>query len=448
MHVASTAPTQEIDVINLRYMALGASFMLLMSHSVSAQTGASPASDASGSERVSYCDGYDHTLLRNLYKYALMAELAYRRPSEGCLSEACTLTNNGKLHFGFRQPNEEEKFDILKKFEQISSEQRASKPTKRSDEIRKILEENWDSKSSINEFNFELLGDGYLTCGREQSYEAMLLPIQIEEGESSSTTLAFQYSVVVPSKTEETLKQNRIIYEKLTVQNHEILAIPGTELINLLNILPSLNYLRVNFSCVYEAAVAIAMAAAQEIKRGKKSDKLVITGHSLGGSIAQYIANRWGEKWKENKNLLSPRKLTIYSFNSIGIYGEDITNTRLPYVYSYFVDGEIAGEIGSRTEKTQLGKIIKFVPPSSNDRNGWKAVSQHTGKWWNEILSINSNSVLQIIINQAALFLTLPIRSIKELIGLHERVKRHEIATVKRSLCDCMNGWGKIVETN
>lgn len=133
-------------------------------------------------------------------------------------------------------------------------------------------------------------------------------------------------------------------------------------------------------SCVFDVMVRIADHLA-----GAEWPNYVVTGHSLGGAVTQYIAGSLGG----NGNA---RDFRAFAFNS---YGSD-AQADPAILESFQVVGDPVGDIvGVAFFQVQAGRSIRLTPPNDPE---WRALG----------------------------------------------ATLHLLSSVRKAICDCMNGKGKL----
>ena len=173
-----------------------------------------------------------------------------------------------------------------------------------------------------------------------------------------------------------------------------LFAVRGTELAwqrilpNLLHLLNDTN------SCVFDMAAQI-VALAEDNWPGP----VLVAGHSLGGSVAQYVAQN-----RVLRNSQDPDPFTAYSFNGVGLAAPV---PHLPGLYSYQIAGEFVAQSEPWFSKQQGGNVIRYFP----SRNDWPIASSD----WPPIIR--------------------PYELAR---------KRHELSVVQDSLCECAQGRGRV----
>lgn len=151
-------------------------------------------------------------------------------------------------------------------------------------------------------------------------------------------------------------------------------------------------------SCIFDFAVKVSTLFfgrrfAGEIRKYKNKNYYSIVGHSLGGAVAQYVAQKKDLKTivqKHNKNAT----FRAYSFNSIGVDSNTESSKHQSTITSVRVAGEILGAHESMFQRKQIGHFFRYGTISSAR-------------------------------------LPLPQK-------IKYQLQRHKIETVKQEICDCL----------
>ncbi len=148
-------------------------------------------------------------------------------------------------------------------------------------------------------------------------------------------------------------------------------------------------------SCVFDIAATVTGRFSNQIVWPGNS--LVVAGHSLGGSVTQYItADRTHNQERYNPNI----QYSAHSFNGVGL---DRPPQDLEGLYSFYIDGEIIKIIADELGRSQAGQPIGYVLDMRDSALG-------------SYLNKNGDSPVQ----------------------------RHSLYAVKLGLCDCLKGKGKV----
>ena len=136
-------------------------------------------------------------------------------------------------------------------------------------------------------------------------------------------------------------------------------------------------------SCVFDLMTRVMGEVV-----AKNAQKYAITGHSLGGAVAQHIAQSLS-KGDETPNA------RFFSFNAVGIDVDADGNPHPDILHSFYVDGDVVSVIGILFGRSQGGLIVKYSPPESENED----------EFWHR----------------------------------EGPFDRHELRTVQHALCECMN---------
>ena len=162
-----------------------------------------------------------------------------------------------------------------------------------------------------------------------------------------------------------------------------VTAIRGTRPDRLTNWRSTINRLLRGKSCVFDLMVKLS---GHFMGVGRSS--YAVTGHSLGGAVAQHVAQHYDRE-------RTSRRFRAFAFNALG--------TDAPadpaILQSFVIDGDPVPAIGARIGQIQAGRSVRYVPPNTNY---WRFERP---------------------------FATL---------------KRHMLPAVQQALCDCMKGMGTL----
>ena len=188
----------------------------------------------------------------------------------------------------------------------------------------------------------------------------------------------------------------------------ELVAIQGTDFTRIPQIMASMRHL-LSDSCVYEVAAIVVDVTRGSISNGQLS----VVGHSLGGGAVQYIVQDHAQHPWRNPTQGQNANVTFgaYSFNSVGLDSPSASDTDPSSLISYIVDEEIVSWMGEQFGRTQVGTVIRYVPPSAwPDTGGLRFIGD-------------------IIQSEQP-----------------ESVRRHRLPAIQQGLCECINGHGSIVQ--
>lgn len=181
-----------------------------------------------------------------------------------------------------------------------------------------------------------------------------------------------------------------------TSSGEEVWAIRGTTWDEWHRIAPNLTYLFDDEPCVFEAATKLL-----DMRERNWTGAISIAGHSLGGSVAQYVAQHRA-RYPSGRTSTS---FSAYSFNGFGLR-EPVQD--LPDLHSYQVHREVAALAESVFwNRRQGGNVISYVP-------AWS---------WRRVLLYLAPAPIAVAI---------------------ESVQRHRIEAVQDSICQCAQGQGRL----
>ena len=111
-------------------------------------------------------------------------------------------------------------------------------------------------------------------------------------------------------------------------------------------------------SCAFNMAAILVRSEHEEFS----ADKLSVTGHSLGGAVAQFIAYDRAE----HSDLYRIPDFDAYAFNAIGI--KNPLEGVLQDLISFHLEGDLVSElIGPVLGRKQAGIDYRCIPPSDFD---------------------------------------------------------------------------------
>ena len=188
----------------------------------------------------------------------------------------------------------------------------------------------------------------------------------------------------------------------------ELVAIQGTDFTRIPQIMVSIRHLLSN-SCVYEMAAIVVDVTGDSISAGQIS----VVGHSLGGGAVQYIAQDHTRHPWRNPTKRPNANVTFgaYSFNSVGLDSSSASDTVPSTLISYIVDGEVVSWMGEKIGQTQVGTVIRYIPPDTWPDTGWLRFVGDIIQWEQP-----------------------------------EPVRRHRLPAVQLGLCECINGDGSFIQ--
>lgn len=180
----------------------------------------------------------------------------------------------------------------------------------------------------------------------------------------------------------------------------KVTVIPGTDITKLHEWNASLKDLKEK-SCAFDFMVAIAAKAWSNTDR-----MYAFAGHSLGGSIAQYVAQKLDTPLIEESSISARTKANfqIYAFNAIGL--DESRGNNPANLYSFYIEGDPVVDLGAVYKgRIQGGRVVKYTP----------LPSETTGV----------------------------INTVRNLLS-ESPFKWHRLSGVQTGLCDCMNGRGQL----
>lgn len=166
------------------------------------------------------------------------------------------------------------------------------------------------------------------------------------------------------------------IVELKNAKDDKILGIQGTDMFKHKQWRTTINKLldepSNKVSCLFPFAVDITTAFfGNSFVRDKfsKARYYGIVGHSLGGAVAQHVAQDSDLATVIHK-LRSDATFRVYSFNSIGVEVKQGSVTRQGTINSVRVAGEILEQLRSQFKRRQIGHIIRYGTFSDGLREG------------------------------------------------------------------------------
>lgn len=270
--------------------------------------------------------------------------------------------------------------------------------------VNEYLSQNLDGGPDggpvINVYKVAGSGEYTVTCRRDDRVPAVTLSILRHRLSREESPLIFimRLSPVLQTDLAGVLTEELVLTSSNSSSGNQperLWAVRGTEL-TWPRILPNfLNLL--NGSCVFEIAAQVVI---EDSWQGSKS----VVGHSLGGSVTQYVAQTYASQGSQSSSSFS-----AYSFNGFGLPDDPVP---LPNLYSYQVTGEFVAWSGDQLNRTQGGHVIRYVPPSDH----WPMAMG-----WPMTMGWQRGFMLAML-----------------------AFKRHEIRVVQDSLCECAKGSGRI----
>ncbi len=333
-----------------------------------------------------------------LYEYALIAEAAYGKKPKN----SCAVSSTGSR---IGMP-EVEVHRLL--------------PREVDTKWKLLFYEHWPSERLPKPDNMgRYLGDNsvtYITCTYDYPMPQFALTwTEFQRAEEEKVILHIAIHPVIPISmlaASIPLSKDEIGIVRLRRdpssdgKSEELVAIQGTDFTRIPQIMTSMQHL-LSKSCVYEmAAIVVAVVGGS-----KSASQISVVGHSLGGGAVQYIVqdhtrNSWRNPAnRQNSNVI----FGAYSFNSIGLDPSYASATELTYLSNYIVDGEVVSWLGENFGQTQIGTVIRYLPPSDWPEVGWLGVLEDVVQW-----------------------------------DQPETIRRHRLPAIQQGICECINGRGSI----
>ena len=138
-----------------------------------------------------------------------------------------------------------------------------------------------------------------------------------------------------------------------------VTAVPGTNFTNLSEVGTSVMDLHER-SCLFD----VMLALARRMLNGS-SGRYAFAGHSLGGSVAQYVAQQLG---------LPEDRFIAYAFNGIGI--DECRGSNPTSLKSFFISGDPVVRLGNAVGRIQGGEVVEYTPPEATGFLG------RLNEWW------------------------------------------------------------------
>ena len=344
-------------------------------------------------------NGHDDELLRKLYYYALLAESAQNgeilpwscTPTDGQPSRAPKIyrTNSTDDEWNssadqplplcgqppcVRQPTTNDLEERLEEWNEIVSAYRA---------------QGWQ----IAVYEPPDGGPAYFVCDTRQ-LDVMLF-ISLAELQAPVDDGDLRPRIVRPIIW---YVENRFVDEALqtvTLRKHnslsdetfpeQVTAIRGTDPTRLSHWRANANDL-VGTSCVFSL-----MASVMSYLVADNYWHYAITGHSLGGAVAQYIAQHYHSP---GTNV----PFRSFAFNAVGLDTNPAGELGTEILHSFSIQGDPVSALGQSLGRTQGGRVVQYVPPADDT------------DFWNHTTALT----------------------------------KHALRSVQRALCDCMNGRGSL----
>lgn len=325
---------------------------------------------AAGEYSCSDRDKHHDKLLQKLYFYSLFIEAAGNgeQPPWKCKASDSQSTNS--LSSKWKEISEGGYFKI----QNLSKEDLAEKY--RWDEIYKSFREK---KRHIGAYKQSGSGIFYIVCDEKPEKIKHFLTwsnirTSIDEDHIYSNALVLNITfvdIVEGARQQEGLNMitlDRVMISPSEKENYlpgKITAIPGTNFTKMREIRTSFKDLN-GSSCLFEFMAAIA-----EKFLSKEKNSYALAGHSLGGSVTQYVAQKLALK----KTVLP---FQAYAFNAIGLDKNRGGNP--DNLYSFYIKGDPVVYIGDELGRTQGRNIVQYTPPAL------KGIISPIKKSWHKII--------------------------------------------------------------
>ena len=261
---------------------------------------------------------------------------------------------------------------------------------------------------AIEYFRDIVNGEEVIACNRERNLDPRLAIGFRYVWRNEKLSLLTKVILVSSSLTLEHEQQLRVMELQRTSDGGRHLGIQGTDIFSVPQINSVIQEL-VEKSCIFEFALEVAEAFFNSCDTNIRSllvhDSLsaadgpldnTIVGHSLGGAIAQYVANHRSLEGIARECGSGNERFRAYSFNSFGITpatAEAAYRERTNKIFSVRIAGEFLERIEMDLERAQIGHLYRYAVSSTV---------------WNFV----------------------------------QRINRHRIRKVQREICRCRNGTG------
>ena len=233
-------------------------------------------------------------------------------------------------------------------------------------------------------------GPAYIVCDSEEWHAFVLVELaafglSIDDGDLRQWIVRPMVWVV-----ETTLMIDEAL-ETVTLQKNSelsdaeypetVTAIRGTRPNRLSQWGATVNELR-GKSCVFDLMIEVAGGFM-----GEGHSSYAVTGHSLGGAVAQHVAQHYSRSGASSE-------FRAFAFNALGIDAQADAET----LQSFFIEGDPVPAAGGIFSRVQAGRSVRYRPPNTPY---WTLVAP---PGW----------------------------------------KRHGLHSVQSALCDCMSGMGTL----
>ena len=360
---------------------------------------AASAASAADADLYSSCterNGHDDNLLRELYSYALFVEAADngRLPDWQCEATDTQSTWRQRWQALNGQPSNFQRLSMVD-----------------------LKESGWDEIAQsfrargrhIGAYERERGGPVYVVCDNNPT--SIKLFLTWSRIRANFDVEGFLSSVVVPVVLAIDFLEGTTTQEGLrTVAFHRngdlsigeedyypetVTAVPGTDLTMLRELQTSWNDFH-GKSCIFDFMVAIAGGMWS-----RTNELYAFAGHSLGGSVAQYVA----QKLAPADDTANGANFQAYAYNAVGLDESRGANPKT--LHSFYVEGDPVVGLGTYKGRIQGGRVVRYTPPP-------------TTHVWSKLENLWEKATF----------------------------KWHRLPAVQEGLCDCMNGRGELGITN
>ena len=283
--------------------------------------------------------------------------------------------------------------------------------------LKSILADVSDAELSEYDARARTVGqDEYLVCRNSPS--TISLGLQLKQITTRTIEASNDY---VPRSVVDIVLQMFVIGTKeelgIAFINSDdrgtVVAIRGTDFLRLSQVMVSVNdLLSEQGPCVSRVA---SLIVDRIIWNEPNLVYIAVTGHSLGGTVSQYIA----AKRQANTNSYGSEEAAFraFAFNAIGLRNTD-SAVGTKALSSYYIRGDIVSGIGDMVGRVQGGTVVEYVP-----RSDGVSIDK---LWLADVVSLPL--WMRGGLNQSS----------------QERVRRHYLHAVQYSLCKCLKSEGSV----
>ena len=234
-------------------------------------------------------------------------------------------------------------------------------------------------------------GPAYIVCDSEERHAFVLVELaafglSIDDGELRQWIVRPMVWVVETTLIDEAL-ETVTLQKNIELSDAEypetVTAIRGTRLNRLSQWRATFNELR-GRSCVFDLMIEVAGEFM-----GERHSSYAVTGHSLGGAVAQHVAQHYYSRSGASS------EFRAFAFNALGIDAQADAET----LQSFFIEGDPVSAAGRCISQVQAGRSVRYTPPNTAY---WTCVAPPYGG------------------------------------------ERHGLHSVQSALCDCMSGMGTL----